>query len=354
MPGSLHTTLIIRLSSVGDIVLSSLLVRTLHRRFPECAIDFCVKEEFADLVRWNPHISRVLVFPAGGGMRELNALRRSIRDNDYDLIADIHDSLRSRWLCAGRPRVVRIDKRKLARFMLVKLKRNTYSSSGGSPSVALRYLEPVRPWGVQDDGGGLEVFAGESERQRAAALLRSAGYAADERFIGLCPSAKHRNKMWLQERFAAVAATLSAERNLPVMIFGSEGEHDRCVAIATTIRTLYPRGQVMNLAGRLSLGETAVMMDSCAIVISNDSGLMHMAAARKRRVLAIFGPTVEELGFFPFGTTSMVVENKSLPCRPCTHIGLPDCPEGHFRCMRDIAVEQVLDAARSLLHAQQR
>jgi heptosyltransferase-2 len=94
------------------------------------------------------------------------------------------------------------------------------------------------------------------------------------------------------------------------------------------------------------------MMDHCAIVLTNDSGLMHLAAARKRKIVAVFGPTVKELGFFPYGSNSVVIEHTSLRCRPCTHVGLPDCPEGHFRCMRDISAERVVDAARALLIGQ--
>ena len=105
----------------------------------------------------------------------------------------------------------------------------------------------------------------------------------------------------------------------------------------------------MNLAGKLNLCETAAMMDKCSVVVTNDSGLMHIAAARKRNVVAIFGPTVKEFGFFPIGTRSVVVENTELDCRPCTHIGLPSCPKGHFKCMNEISTEQVVTSANALL-----
>jgi heptosyltransferase-2 len=90
-------------------------------------------------------------------------------------------------------------------------------------------------------------------------------------------------------------------------------------------------------------------MDHCTVVISNDSGLMHLASARKRKLVAIFGPTVREFGFFPQGTESRVVEHEALPCRPCTHIGLPVCPKRHFRCMKDLTVSEVIHAAGKLL-----
>jgi ADP-heptose:LPS heptosyltransferase len=90
-------------------------------------------------------------------------------------------------------------------------------------------------------------------------------------------------------------------------------------------------------------------MDCCTLVMSNDTGLMHLAAARKRKVVAIFGSTVKQFGFFPYGTENLLVENAGLACRPCSHIGLQKCPEGHFRCMKDIQVDAVFAAAQQLL-----
>ncbi len=352
MTDSLHRTLIIRFSSVGDIVLSSLLVRTFRSRFPDCQLDYCVKEEYASLVRFNPHISNVIEFPKNGGFDELKRLRRKIQQSQYDLIIDIHDSLRSRYVCFGAKRVVRINKRKLARFLLVKLKLNVYERFGGAPSVALRYLEPVSEFGIEDDGRGLEFFFADDAAANVRELVQGSGFRVQEQFIGICPSAKHNNKMWLKERFVEVASTLSRTLNQPIVLFGfGENEVKCCSEIQNQIHNLKPEPKTLNLSGKISLTETAAMMDYCSIIISNDSGLMHIAAARKRKVVAIFGPTVKELGFFPFGTESIVVENKNLNCRPCTHIGLAACPKGHFKCMNEISIEQVVESANTLLQS---
>ena len=159
MQGVLHKTLIIRLSSVGDVVLSSPLVRALHGRYPDCQIDFLVKAEYADLVRFNPHVAHVIQFPGGGTLRDLVRLRRTVISSRYDLIIDIHDSIRSRYLSAGAVKVTRVNKRKFARTLLVNFKLDVYDRWGGAPDVAARYLETVTPWGIQDDGGGPEIFS---------------------------------------------------------------------------------------------------------------------------------------------------------------------------------------------------
>jgi len=347
---AIHKTLIIRFSSVGDVLLSSLLCRVLRTRFPESTIDFVVKSEYADLLRHNPHLNRIVEFPPGAGKGELLRLRRSIRASRYDLIIDIHDSLRSRILSFGHENVVRINKRKLARFLLVRTKRNFYSPADASASIALRYLQTVAAYGVQDDGQGLEVHIPEETRSRVAELLPDSKTSS---FVGICPSARHGTKIWLPERFAETAVDLARRASCNIILFGSQEETARCSAIGELIRKRDNSISVHNMAGKFSLLETAAAMDHCRVVVSNDSGLMHLAAARKRPVVAIFGSTVRELGFFPFGTRSTVVQNMHVECRPCSHIGRAACPKGHFRCMRDIQPSQVIEAALQLLEVEQ-
>ena len=346
----LNRILIIRFSSVGDVVLSSLLVRVLRRHFPHSQIDYLIKAEFGDLVKYNPYLTQVIPFLKEQSFAELAEFRQFVKARKYDLMVDIHDSLRSRYLSFGAQQVVRIEKRKIPRFLLVNSKLNLYTWFGGAPSVALRYLETLAEEGVVDDGDGLEVFVPRTVEEKVNQIIRASVLADVPSIVGVCPSAKHFNKMWPAERFAATAAILSTETRAGVALFGWGGdEEDRCLTIERRISELAPDALVANVAGQLSLTETASMMDHCSIILSNDSGLMHIAAARKRKVVAIFGPTVREFGFFPFRTPHVVVENTSLHCRPCTHIGLPDCPEGHFKCMNDIPVPRVVQAAKDLL-----
>jgi heptosyltransferase-2 len=339
--------LVIRFSSIGDILLSSPLVRAMRKRFPACQIDFVAKTQYADLVRYNPHLSNVIEFPDGGTVAELRALRKRIYGTDYDLIIDIHDNLRSRFLCLAARNVVRVKKRKLARWFLINTKWNLYPSLGGSPSVAERYLEPLAHLGVQNDNSGLEVFFPPEIEKKAERLLASLNHR--QTIIGLAPAAVHATKMWTMEGFAQVGVTLATELNADVALFGSAQDLERCKLIEQMICAKRTSMRVLNLAGKTTLLEAASVMDRCAVVISNDSGLMHLAAARKRPVVAIFGSTVQEFGFFPYGTRSIVVENRNLECRPCTHIGRSRCPKKHFRCMNDISPGAVVAAVRSLL-----
>jgi heptosyltransferase-2 len=350
MQGVLHKTLIIRLSSVGDVVLSSPLVRCLRGRFPDSQIDFLVKSTYADLVRHNPHLSHVLEFPDDAPFTDLLRLRAKIASTGYDLIIDIHDSLRSRLLSIGSRHVTRVNKRKLARTLLVKFKLDVYDRYGGAPGVAQRYLNTVRSFGVEDDGKGLDLFVPADVTTTVRVVLAGEGITTATRCIGVCPSAKHANKIWPEDRFAEAAGRLAAPGGSTVLLFGSTDDRERCASIGNTISTSHRGTHVVNLAGRMSLLETAAALDMCSLVLTNDSGLMHIAAARKREVVAVFGPTVRQFGFFPPPERSTVVERSGLECRPCTHIGLPYCPQGHFRCMKDITVESVVSAAGGGAH----
>jgi heptosyltransferase-2 len=246
--------------------------------------------------------------------------------------------------------VVRVQKRKIARFLLVRTKWNLYRFFGGSPGVAERYLEAVRLLHVKDDGKGLDVFFPSSARTEAQKVLTKEGMGEGDVFIGIAPSARHFNKIWPRERFAETAATIAREQKATVLVFGfGKVESILCQEVKLMVEQRSPGTQAVNLAGRLSLPETAAMMDFCSIVVTNDSGLMHLAAARKRKVVAVFGATVRELGFFPYGTDSSVVEDKTVSCRPCTHVGLSRCPKGHFHCMKNIVPAQVIEATRELL-----
>jgi heptosyltransferase-2 len=350
MPGTLHKTLIIRFSSVGDIVLSTPLIRSLRRQMPQAQIDYLVRADYADLLRGNPHLSRLIEFRRGGTLADLRRLRAVIRETGYDCIIDIHGSLRSRILCRGMGNVVRIRKRIFARFLLVHFRKDLYRFFGGSPQVVERYFEPLAPWNLADDGEGPELFPSASAHARAEEVLRPLQERGGGHLIGLCPSARHFTKMWPPERFAESAVALGLQHGSGIVLFGSAAEAERCTAIADRIVSMAPSVGVLSTAGVLSLPETAAAMDCCDIVVTNDSGLMHIAAARKRKIVAVFGSTVRQFGFFPPAVQSIVVEEHGLGCRPCTPIGRASCPRGHFRCMLDISPARVVTAASALMH----
>ncbi|MDB5032857.1 MAG: Family 9 glycosyl transferase [Chlorobi bacterium] len=324
--------LVIRFSSAGDIILTSLFLRALRGRFPEATIEFMTKREFAPLVEHSPHVDRVITIEPGWGIRDLAAMKSGLireKGGDYDIVFDLHNSLRSRYVrgALGKETAV-IAKPSLAKWLLVHRKINRLRPIVPIPE---RYLAVGEPFGLKNDGMGLELFTGGA--------LSPILPVTDRPTIALAPGARHATKLWPAENFAALGTTLARERNARIILFGSAGERELCGSIARDID-----GDVVNLAGHITLPEAAAAMDCCDVVVSNDSALAHVAAARKRPVVAIFGSTVQEFGFAPYGTRSLVVENEGLYCRPCTAIGRESCPERHFRCMKEITAADVMGA----------
>ena len=159
-----------------------------------------------------------------------------------------------------------------------------------------------------------------------------------------------RLKRWPLERFTEVGIKLAQDINAKILLFGSKADNSICDTIAHAINTKSGDERATNMSGLFSLLETASAMKHCDIIITNDSGLMHIATAMKKKVVAIFGSTVREFGFFPVGTGNLIIERNGLYCRPCSHIGRDECPEGHFRCMTENKVDEVIEAIRGFLH----
>jgi len=334
--------LVIRLSSIGDILLTTPLLRLLKRRFPQAEIGFVIKKQFIDLIRTNKNVDRIFSFDASAGFGDLRRIKREVRDIGYDLVIDIHKNFRSYYLQSGLPKskIVSYSKYRLQRFLLIKL---GWDYRQVIP-VYQRYLMSVAEFGIQDDGAGLDFFLDPDVKQRVDELLSRKNLQVERPIIGLAPGAGFATKRWLPEHYAAVARRMVAERNAQVLLFGSQADSPITREIAGLIGP-----HVFDVSGQFSLMETACALARCDLLITNDTGLMHLATALHVKTVAIFGPTTKELGFFPVGEMTRVAEHEKLSCRPCTHMGSKRCPKGHFRCMRELLPDRVYDFATELL-----
>lgn len=344
-----HKTVVFRLSSIGDIVLSSPLLRVLRKAAGNDArIDFVVRKEYAELVRYNHHLSVVHEYDPETGFEGLQKLARVLRDEQYELAVDIHDSIRTKFLRAacGTKSVV-VDKRKMERWLLINLKRNAYDDS---LFVAERYIETLKKYGITNDAKGLEIFIPDSTLFEISGKMAALRLNEFEKVVGICPGSKHFTKRWQKEKFAEVAVRAAKDFNAKILLFGGKEERDDCEFVADEVMRRISERSASNFAGNFTLLETAAALEFCDVVVTNDSGLMHLAAAKKKKIVAIFGSTSREFGFAPYGTESVIIENNDLDCRPCTHIGRKSCPKEHFKCMADITAEKVYDAVKVFLH----
>jgi len=324
--------LIIRLSSIGDILLSTPFIRQTRIAFPEAQIDFVVKKRFVELVQYNPHLNHIYSFDEALGFKGLLELRKTIQQKNYDYVLDLHNNLRSRLLTFGqRAKVFRMKKDKIKRALLVYFKINLFKEV---VPIAEKYLRVGQALGIKDDQQGLELCWKDGQIKRLQKKLSS--QLLKKPFIALAPGAGFKTKQWPIEYFRSLVQKIENSNKFNVVLLGNLQEREQ-------FRPLEISQIVFNLAGKLSLLESAIVLNRARILVSNDSGLMHMATAVKTPVLAIFGSTVKELGFFPYRSKSMVLENNNLWCRPCSHIGRNRCPLGHMECLKTITPEIVFE-----------
>jgi len=333
--------LVLRLSSLGDVILTSPVYRLLRKKFPSARIDVLVKKEFADVLRYNPNIDNIIEF-GSPRVLPLSVIRTALKLRAYDVVIDLHNSLRTRLLRIGiAKQTFVIDKDVWKRFLLVKLKANLFEKKIPIPE---KYIRTLVPLGIENDDNGLEIYFPDEVKERIINIIPSE--TKGKKIIAICPTARHKTKMWLKENFIHLANELVEKHNAFIFLLAAPNENEYCESLKSEIHN---QKSVLNLAGKISILESAALMDLCNVVVTNDSANLHLASARKKNVVAIFGSSVEEFGFFPYRTNAKVMQVENLECRPCSHIGLEQCPQQHFRCMKEISVGMVLKAAKEML-----
>jgi heptosyltransferase-2 len=327
--------LIIRLSSLGDILFTSPLIRVLRKRFPQSQLHVLTSARYQKLLSHNPNLDKVITLGSDAGLGQIWSMGKQLRTAKYDTIIDLHGSLRSLIIRfrLHASCVLRFRKFRIQRAILIICKRNLYPDNHG---MALWMMDAAKSLGAQDDGDGLDLFVSPEVESKVGERLGSR--LGLENLIAFAPGARHATKRWLLGGWRELAQKLISQSNANILILGDAKEKQFGDEIVSAIGN---RG--WNAAGELSLQESAAALSICRAVITNDSGIMHLGAARRIPVVAIFGPTVQAFGFYPFRVPFRIVE-RSLPCRPCSTKGPSRCPLGHFRCMRDISTDDVLKA----------
>jgi heptosyltransferase-2 len=335
------TILIIRLSSIGDILLSTPFIRQVRETFPMAKIDFILKDIYIDLLKYNPHINEIYSLKLTNERDELYDLKVKLRGKKYDLIFDLHNNLRSNYLKRGisAGQIYSIKKDKIKQSLLVRFKINLYDHDTPIPE---RYLSVAKDIGVADDGKGLEIFWTKETVDSTEKKIVPIGLNLNHHFICLAPGAGFFTKRWPPDKVENLIDLIQQNKNTQIVILG--GDNDKVFG-----SSLKKQKNIIDTSGKFSLLETAYIISKGKMIVSNDSGLMHMATAVKNPVIAIFGSTVKELGFFPYRAVSRVIENSKLSCRPCSHIGKNKCPKGHFKCMEEITPEQVYSGLMQFL-----
>ncbi len=342
----MRSILIIRLSSLGDVVLATPLVRQLHRTYPRARIDVAVSSRFAGVWQNNPRVAHVWpILTTSATDATSDEIKLKILESlsgecggQYDLIVDLQHNLRSAALRHGLgSTVVLAPKHRLEKLALVWLKKRPAKTQ----SIVSRYRKLLEHLPLVGDIEPCEVWLPE-ERRDGVYLNAQPARGALHR-IAIAPGAQHATKRWPIAKYAQLVRELTVRGNKEIVLIGGPADVDICSAVAEASGV-----DVLRADGSLSVESTVRALDTCQAIITNDSGVMHLASARRLPIVAIFGSTVQEFGFAPYAVPFKIVEH-NVSCRPCSHIGRASCPKGHFLCMVSIETEQVLSALAALI-----
>ncbi|OFY38898.1 MAG: glycosyl transferase [Bacteroidetes bacterium RIFOXYA12_FULL_35_11] len=324
--------LIIRFSSIGDIVLTSPVIRCMKQQIEDAEIHFLTKPQFAGIVTNNPYITKVHVLKDN-----FQDTIEELKDECFDYVIDLHHSLRSsRVISQLGLGAFKFKKLNIEKWLYVNFKINRL------PDIHIvdRYLNTVAMFDVANDGKGLDYFIPEKDEINLKTIAEN---IFPKKYIAFVIGAKHFTKQLPTEKIVEICNRLNA----PVLLLG--GKED--AAKGEEIITKTEKSDIVNICGKFSLNQSASIVKQAGVVITHDTGLMHIAAAFHKKIISVWGNTIPAFGMYPYmpGEGSEIVEIKNLKCRPCTKIGFRICPKNHFLCMRQIDENKIADLALKLM-----
>ncbi|MCH2044751.1 MAG: glycosyltransferase family 9 protein [Saprospiraceae bacterium] len=323
--------LIIRFSSIGDIVLTTPVIRCLKQQL-DAEIHFATKKQYTSLLSSNPYIDRIY-----GLGNKLESFANELKKNKYDYIIDLHKNLRSWYLCAKlRTKTFRFYKLNAQKWLLTKFKINFLPQK----HIVDRYLEAVAPLDVKNDGQGLDFFIDPQNRINIKQLHTG---LLPNQFVCFVIGAAHKTKQLPSSKIISVCKEIKR----PILLIGGPNDSKKGQKIKGLAGT-----HVINLCGLFNIQQSADIIRQARTIITHDTGMMHIAAAFNKEIISVWGNTVPEFGMYPYYSNTAINKNttiqvKDLSCRPCSKIGYNECPKKHFKCMKLIREDEILQEFES-------
>ncbi|HBG71689.1 MAG: hypothetical protein A2W93_06740 [Bacteroidetes bacterium GWF2_43_63] len=322
--------LVYRISSIGDIILTTPVVRCLKKQHPDAEIHYITRKRYAETMSSNPYISKLWLVK-----KSPLEILDELKAEKFDYMIDLHRNWRSQRLMAHlNTKYYTFNKLNIRKWIFTKLKINLL------PDIHIvdRYFRAVRKLQVVNDEEGLDFFFPKDYNPEITKNL-------PDKYIALAIGGTYATKRYPAEQIIEFVKSMS----LPVILLGGKSENETAGLIEKSCSE-----KIINLCDKLSLTESAAVIGKSKIVISNDTGMMHIAAALHKPLISIWGNTVPAFGMYPYfpeglENRSEIVENKNLRCRPCSKLGYKKCPKEHFRCMKDISPMLVAEKARKFI-----
>ena len=316
--------LIIRFSSIGDIVLTSPVVRCLKQQMPDAEVHFITKQSFASILESNPYIDKVISIK-----KEVKEQADLLKKEGYDYIIDLHNNIRSLQIKRlVKAKSYTFDKINFAKWLIVNFKINKL------PNVHIvdRYMATLRELGVKYDGQGLDYFIPEGQEID----IEERFPRAKDGFFAFAIGAAHATKRLPKEKIIEICQ----KAPLPIILLGGPSEQEEGAEISEKSGR-----HTINACGKVSLHGSASIVRQSKALITHDTGMMHIGAALKKEIVSIWGNTIPEFGMYPFfpedTDKNHSIEVKNLPCRPCSKIGYNACPKKHFNCMQKQSSDKI-------------
>ena len=311
--------LILRFSSIGDIVLTTPVVRCLKKQMPAAEIHYFTKSKFEFLLRNNPYIDKVWLLD-----KNTSGILSQLKKEKFDYIIDLHRNIRTlriKWTL-GVP-AFSFEKLNTQKWLMTQFKINYLPAT----HIVDRCLDTLKTFDIRNDGEGLDYFIPYKDQVELEWLPETHRNS----YVAYAIGGQHFTKKMPVPRMIELCRKI----NHPVILLGGPEDFEAGEAI----RIALSDGLIFNACGKYNFNQSASLIQKALIVFSHDTGLMHVAAAFRKKVYSIWGNTIPEFGMYPYRTAFEKLEVKGLDCRPCSKIGHKECPKKHFKCMNDISFD---------------
>jgi len=317
--------LIIRFSSIGDIVLTTPVIRCLKKQLPGNEIHFITKKQFQPVLEHNPYVDKLWLIE-----KEIDEVIKDLKKEKYDHIIDLHHNLRSLRLklkLTGKKTSFR--KLNVEKWLMVNFKINKLPDQ----HIVDRYMETISGLNVKNDNAGLDYFLVQTDEVE----IKSIPSSHQNGYIAFAIGAQYNTKKLPVEKIISICRKIDQ----PVVLLGGKEDADTGETIKNEVGE-----NIYNACGKYSLNQSASLTQQSKMVITHDTGLMHIAVAFGKKIISVWGNTIPEFGMYPYipGKENFykIAEVNGLPCRPCSKIGFSECPKKHFKCMREINEELIV------------